>query len=79
MKARGSSRDEPGIARIEIDVPVAVADVADSLVRRILGHLGGSDDAPSRSGDARAEETIRARLAQRNRIGTSYTSRGAPV
>ena len=47
--------DEPGIARIEIDVPVAVTDVADSLVRRILGRLGGFDGAGSNSG-ARAEQ-----------------------
>ncbi len=45
--------DEPGIARIEIDVPVAVADAADSLVRRILGRLGGRDGALTRSAGAR--------------------------
>ncbi len=47
--------DEPGIARIEIDVPVALADVADSLVRRILGRLGAPSGAASNSG-ARAEQ-----------------------
>jgi nitroreductase len=33
---------EPGIARVEIDLPVPVVDVADSFVRRILGALGRS-------------------------------------
>ncbi len=47
--------DEPGIARVEIDVPVAVADVADSLVRRIFGRLGAPNGAASNSG-ARAAE-----------------------
>ncbi len=36
--------DEPGIARIEIDVPVPVAD-PDSFVRRILGTLGALNEA----------------------------------
>ncbi len=31
---------EPGIARIEIDLPLPVADIADSYVRRILGAIG---------------------------------------
>ncbi|RPI07869.1 MAG: GNAT family N-acetyltransferase [Actinobacteria bacterium] len=31
---------EPGIARIEIDLPVPAADAADSFVRRLLGALG---------------------------------------
>jgi hypothetical protein len=34
------SSSEPGIARIEIDLPIRVADVADSSLRRILGAIG---------------------------------------
>lgn len=39
---------EPGVARIEIDVPVPVADSANSFVRRMLGALGISDSRAGR-------------------------------
>ena len=40
------SSSEPGIARIEIDLPIRVTDVADSSVHRILGALGAVNQAP---------------------------------
>ena len=36
---------EPGIARIEIDLPVPVAEPGDSYVRRILGTVGALNEA----------------------------------
>ena len=46
---------EPGIARIEIDLPVPVAD-PDSFVRNILSTVGARNEASSHGGDARTAE-----------------------
>jgi len=43
--------DEPGIARIEIDVPVAAGNVSRSFIHRVLSALGVIDEASSREGD----------------------------
>ncbi|MGV3758284.1 MAG: GNAT family N-acetyltransferase [Actinomycetota bacterium] len=42
--------DEPGIARIELDVPGAVAEVEDSFLHRILRLLGGLNETFERWG-----------------------------
>jgi GNAT superfamily N-acetyltransferase len=45
---------EPGIARVEVDVPGRVADVPDTLVHRVLGGLGVLNGAVARWGGSHA-------------------------
>lgn len=45
---------EPGIARVEVDLPSPVAELPETLVRRILGGIGAINEAVARWGVDRA-------------------------